>query len=97
MKYKIFSVYDCKANAYLQCMFFRNSNEAVRSFSQACNQEDHEFFKHAEDYTLCEIAEFDDEMGSIQSLPAPVTLIRANDASHKHREWYAARSLNQVA
>lgn len=61
---KIFSVYDAKAGAYLKPIFARNSAVALRMFEAAVNQEDHDFHRFAEDYTLFEIGEWD-EVGAV--------------------------------
>ena len=63
MKQKVFSVYDCKAKAYLQPFHVNNSAVATRMIADAVADPNHMFNKHAADYTLFEIAEFDDETG----------------------------------
>lgn len=62
---KIFSVYDDKADAYTQPFFAPTSGVAIRQFTQAANDEKHEFHKHAADYTLFEIGEFSEQTGAI--------------------------------
>lgn len=71
---KIFSVYDSKAEAYLPPFFVASKGAAIRMFSDACNDVGHNFFKHAEDYTLFELGEFDDLTGNIHVLKAHVCL-----------------------
>lgn len=67
---KIFTVYDVKAEAYLQPFFTPTSGTAIRSFAEAANSTDHDFNKYAEDYTLFEIGEWDENAGTIMMLPA---------------------------
>lgn len=68
MKIKIFSVYDAKAEAFLQPFFAKATGQAIRSFTSAVNQPDHEFFRHAADYTLFYIGEFDEDTGTVEGL-----------------------------
>ena len=60
MMLKIFTVYDTKVGAYLNPFFLRSTAEAIRSFEQICNEENHQFYKHPSDFTLFEIGTFDD-------------------------------------
>lgn len=54
-----FSVYDAKAQVFSNPMYARTRGEAVRSFIDAVNAENHEFRRHAEDYTLFLVGSFD--------------------------------------
>lgn len=60
MKLKIFAVYDSKAEAFLQPMFFQSKGVAIRAFSSAANSVEHDFHRYAGDYSLFELGEFDD-------------------------------------
>lgn len=74
MKLKIYSVYDSKAKAYNSPFYLRNSGEATRGFSDVVNDGKSQISKYPEDYTLFELGEFDDEMGSIAMYDAKITL-----------------------
>jgi hypothetical protein len=63
MKLKMFTVYDDKAKAYLPPFFQPTTEMAVRVFDDTVNSVDHSFSKHPGDYTLFEVAEFDDAKG----------------------------------
>jgi hypothetical protein len=56
----IFSVYDKKAEAYLQPFFAPTKASAERSFRNAINDNDHTFNCNPDDYSLVYIGEFDD-------------------------------------
>lgn len=71
---KVFSVYDSKAEAYLPPFFMNNSGAARRIFGDCANDPDHMFGKHPEDYTLFEIAEFDDASAVVTPAKTPVSL-----------------------
>lgn len=58
---KIFTVYDSKAEAYLPPFFSATRGLALRSFTDAVNTAGHAFNRYAEDYTLFEVGEFDDQ------------------------------------
>lgn len=63
---KAFSVYDAKAQAYLPPFFFRATGEAVRAFTTAANTSGHDFNNYADDYTLFEVGEFNDDTGALK-------------------------------
>lgn len=63
MKQMVFSVYDKAVGAFLPPFFVRALGEAVRSFEQACSDSGHQFAKHASDYTMYKLGEFDDVCG----------------------------------
>jgi hypothetical protein len=60
---QMFSVYDAAVKAYLPPFGCRSKGEAIRSFGEAANKEDHQFKKHASDYTLFYLGDFDDGSG----------------------------------
>lgn len=74
MKLLVFSVYDAAAEAYLNPIFFRTKGEAIRTFSDAANAEDHDFRRHAGDYTLFHIGFFHVDSGLMEPLPTPDSL-----------------------
>lgn len=92
MKSLLFSVRDIKAENFNTLMMFRRKEEAIRSFSIACNSSDTDFFKYAEDYSLWIVGEFDHDTGILLSYPTPMMLITAVSASEKHRSYYASIS-----
>lgn len=74
MTLKMFSVYDSKAEAFIQPFFSQSTGTAVRSFEDAANQESHEFQKHAADYTLFELGDFDQNTGITTCLEVRINL-----------------------
>jgi len=71
---KVCAIYDAKAEAWLTPLFFQAVGQALRSFGDAVNQSDSEFGKHAEDYTLFLLGDFDSQSGLLQVQAAPVAL-----------------------
>lgn len=72
------SVYDKKVNAFASPFFVRSQGEAIRSFTDACQDGQTVFCKHPEDYLLFQIGEFDDGSGALrQPATGPVPLIEA--------------------
>jgi len=65
MKVKMFAIWDDKAKAYLNPFCFPQTGQAIRVFTGAVNDKNTEFFKHAEDYTLFHIGDFDDATGQL--------------------------------
>lgn len=70
MELMIYSVYDSKAEAFLQPFFAVSRGAAVRMFSDAAQDESHAFHKHAEDFTLFEVGRFDQVKGVVAPLEA---------------------------
>lgn len=66
MIHKVFTVYDSKAEAYMQPFFSGTTGLAIRSFTEVCNNKEHAFNKYPDDYTLFEIGTFDDSNGIIE-------------------------------
>jgi hypothetical protein len=62
---KIFSIYDAKAQAYIQPFFSPTNGTAIRSFQSACNETNSNFNRYAADYTLFEIGEWEEQHGNI--------------------------------
>lgn len=65
MLLKIFTVYDLKAEAYMQPVFMVATGQMVRSFADTCEDKTHAFNKHPTDYELFEIGTYDDSNASI--------------------------------
>lgn len=66
-KLRGYSVFDSKAEAYLRPFFAPTRGLAIRSFADAINDKASDMAKHAADYTLFEIGEFDDSTGLLTS------------------------------
>jgi len=67
MIHKIFTVYDSKAEGHLQPFFAHTVGLAIRSFTKAAKNEQHDFHLYAGDYTLFEIGEYDDEKATLKN------------------------------
>lgn len=74
MNLKVYSVFDSKAEAYLPPFFVPKRAQAIRMFTSAAQDASHVFCKHAADYTLFEIGDFDDSTGAYVPLKAHVNL-----------------------
>lgn len=74
MKSCICSVYDSKAEAFLAPFMSQTRGTAVRMFEAAVSDPTHGFCKHAADYTLFELATWDDQTGMITMHQAHVNL-----------------------
>lgn len=74
MIHKVFTVFDSKAEIYLQPFMFQTKGQAVRVFQDSANDENHQFNKHAEDFTLFELGEYDDNTAQfkLHDTPAPI-------------------------
>lgn len=63
---KVFTVYDSKAEAYLPPFCSPTRGVAIRMVRAACLDVNHDFHKFGADYTLFEIAEFDERTGCVE-------------------------------
>lgn len=72
----MFSIFDCKAKAYLQPFFSLNSDTATREFDAAVNGES-TFSKFPEDYSLFRLGSFDQVTGQTELLATPDHVINA--------------------
>jgi len=78
MKVKMYAVMDVKMGMYQQPFFQANNLTALRTFEDNIQEPNSRFAKHAEDYRLYEIGEFDDETGELRSVEnKPVLLAEA--------------------
>jgi hypothetical protein len=77
MVQKIFTIYDSKAEAYLSPFFMSAKGQALRAFGDSVNDPNHQFNKHAEDFTLFELGEYDDLSASFNLYDTPVALGKA--------------------
>lgn len=68
MIFKIFSVFDEKAAAYLPPFYLPTTPMAVRSFADCVNDPGHAFGKHPQDFTLFELGSFDDSSAEFREL-----------------------------
>lgn len=60
---KVFSVFDSKACMFNTPFFVVNRPAAIRNFSDLANDPQSFIFKHAGDFVLYEIGEYDDDKG----------------------------------
>jgi len=77
MKLEMFSVFDYKAAAFLPPFFMANGAVACRSFQEACNDPNSQFYKHPEDYTLYSLGHFDDELATFEVRKTSIPLVTA--------------------
>ncbi len=61
MLMRIFTVYDCKAEAYLPPFYNQSRGSALRSFSDTVNDQNSLIAKHSADFTLFELGAWDDQ------------------------------------
>lgn len=64
---EVYTVLDRGVKAYLPPFFCRSRGEALRSFTDAVNNREHQFFKHATDYSLWLIGRYDDDSARLEA------------------------------
>lgn len=60
---KLFSVHDNKAKYYLTPFFMKTTAEAIRGFSEVCQDDKSQFNKYPNDFTLVEMGTYDETTG----------------------------------
>jgi len=80
---QVFSVFDTRAGVYMNPMYFANKGYAIRSFEDAVNEHTHQFHRHAADYTLVHLGQYDDLTGKFELLEFPVVLINGLECEKK--------------
>jgi len=78
MRMQVFAVFDRAVGAFLPPFFSRARGEAIRSFTEACNDDKHSFNKHSADFQLMFLGEFDDASGQFETAD-PSRLVSASD------------------
>lgn len=76
MKLLAFAVHDAASGLYGTPMFLISKGLALRSFSDECNNPQSIINKHAGDYTLFQIGEYDEESGVM----TPITPLSCGNA-----------------
>lgn len=77
MQLFVYTIYDAAARAFLQPFFVRSKGEAIRSFSDAVNDEKTQFHKHVGDFSLFYVADYDDNAGTFVCPTAPERIVTA--------------------
>lgn len=62
------AVYDSKVKQYTTPSFVRTTEEGIRSFQAAAQQENHDFKKFASDYSLWQLGYYYPETGGLEKI-----------------------------
>jgi hypothetical protein len=71
---RVFGIYDSKVEAFLPPFFGKTKSDAIRSITDLVNDPQHNFHKHAEDFTLFELATFNEDLGEIMPHESKISL-----------------------
>jgi len=74
---KIYAVFDQKALMYTNPMIYQNEAVAIREFAGIANDPESRIGKNPEDYSLCEIGEYNDVSGILMPIDSPKTVGKA--------------------
>lgn len=70
----VFAVYDNAVKAFMTPFIQQSQGQAIRGFMDACDDEKTNLSRHPEDYTLFQIATYDDANGRYENLDTPEAL-----------------------
>lgn len=96
-KLKVFTVYDSKVEAYMTPFFAPTVGAALRSWETAVNDGQSMMSKHPGDYSLFEVAEFDEKTGSFTPHKAHVNLGLAVEFKKQPASTMSLPGLQSVA
>lgn len=71
MNEQVFTVFDSKVGEYNRPFFARSIGEALRMFQDTVDDPKSQLHKHAADYTLFHLGEYDGESGQFHNLDSP--------------------------
>lgn len=74
MLLKVYTVYDTKAECYLQPFYCKSKGEALRSFTEISNDKNSQIGKYPEDFTLFELGEWSDATAKFGQHDTPISL-----------------------
>lgn len=94
MKLRVFAIYDSKAEAYMQPFIMQTKGHALRAFTDLANDGKSQVSKHSNDFSLFEIAEYDEETASYTNHSVKINLGGAWELKDNKPE---IRSLNGVS
>ena len=80
VKQKLFSVFDSKLGTWMAPMMFAHYGQAERTLKDIASDSGSLMNKYPEDFTLFEIGSFDCDSGLLESLPAPLQVMKGIDA-----------------
>lgn len=72
-----FSVYDQAAESFIEDFPAQTIAMAIRMFTDACQNTNNNFYKHAPDFTLFHIASWDSKTATTTNLKAPIPIATA--------------------
>lgn len=93
MKLNAYTVLDRGVSAFLPVFWCRNAGEAIRSFSDAVMDGQHQFAKHPDDYILYFVGEFDDASGKLVGVE-PMRLLGAREVINERTAGSVPLQLN---
>lgn len=70
----LFSVFDSKANMFLEVFTSATAAVAIRSFETAARKEGHQFNTYAADYTLFQVGSFNQGTAELIKEKTPINL-----------------------
>lgn len=81
---KVFSIYDSKVEAFMAPFFSHTTGSGIRSFEDLVKNGDarNQIALHPEDYSLFEIAEWDENRGVLSPYEAHKHLMTALEMTH---------------
>lgn len=96
MNVKMFTIYDRVAKLHNSPFCFNTIGQALREFTTLANNPQSTIGQHPEDYTLLEIATFDDNTGLVLPYDKPHLIGSANQYVEVHPTLEQSEQLAQI-
>lgn len=74
MIFKMYSIFDSKAEVYLPPFYQKTHGESIRTVTESVTNSDSMLSKHPGDFTLYYLGDFDDETGLVAPLKTHLNL-----------------------
>lgn len=79
MKLNVYTVYDSKAEIYIQPFCLQTRGEAIRSWDDVVNDPKTQYYKHPSDFTLFELGTYDTLTSKYNLLDAKIPIGSGNE------------------
>lgn len=98
MNILVFAVYDNVAKAYANPFYMQNKGMAIRAFADSVNaEEENNLSKHPENFSLYQVAEWDDHAGTMTPVEKPVLVVTANEVRNPRQKEELAMKLDAIS
>lgn len=82
---KMYTVKDEASQTFIKPFCFATDRDAIEGFRNVCNDDDSQYAKFPQDFTLVGLGSYDEQSGTITLLDEKITIARALDLVGKDK------------